>query len=63
MYVTQNQYVRIIQDQCYAMLYEVILRIFTQASGYLVPNIIRFGLNRVLWGLFGGENVPPIYHH
>ena len=43
----------------YAILFQVILRIFTEASGYLVPNMIRFDQNRVLWGLFGGKNVPP----
>ena len=31
----------------YAILVQVILRIFMEASRYLVPNIIRFGLNRV----------------
>ena len=42
-------------DSC-SILFQVNLRIFTEASGYLVPNIIRFGQNRVLWGLFVGKN-------
>jgi len=43
----------------YAIFFWVIIRIFTEASGYLVSNLIRFYQNGVLWGLFGGKNVPP----
>ena len=39
----------------YLVLFQVILRIFTEASGYLAPNIIRVGQNRVLCGLFVGK--------
>ena len=38
----------------------MILRIFTEASEYLVPNIIIFDQNRVLWGLFVGKNASEI---
>ena len=37
----------------------VIIRIIPEASEYLVPSIIRFDQNGILWGLFGGENVLP----
>ena len=47
----------------HAMLFHIIQRIFTEASGYLVLNIITFGQNRVLWGLFVGKYVPPRYYH
>ena len=51
----------VLKANSYAILFQEILRIFTVASGYLVPNMIRFGQNRVLWGLFVGINVPPRY--
>ena len=34
----------------YAILFQVISRIFTEASEYLVPNILRFDQNRVFMG-------------
>ena len=34
--------------------------IFTEASGYLVPSLIRFDQNRILWDLLGGKNVLPL---
>ena len=37
-------------------------RMFTEASRYLVPNLIRFDRNRILWDLFGGRNVPPWFY-
>ena len=43
------------QADSYAVLLQVVLLIFIEASGYLVPIIIRFGQNRVLWGLLGGK--------
>ena len=49
--------------ESYALLIQVILRIFTEVSWSLVPNITRFGQNRILWGVFGGKNVPPKYYH
>ena len=42
----------------YSIYFWVIIRMFAEASGYLVPNIIRFDQNFILWGLFGGKNVP-----
>ena len=38
---------------------KVIMCIFTEASGYLVPNLVRIDQNRIFWGLLGGKNVPP----
>ena len=43
------------------VFFSVIVNFFTEASGYLVPNLVRFDQNRVLWSLFGGENVPRFY--
>ena len=43
----------------YCVIYFLIICIFPEASGYLVPNIIRLDQNYILWGLFGGKNVPP----
>ena len=34
----------------------------TEASGYLIPNLIGIDQNRILWGLFGGKKVPPRFH-
>ena len=52
-----------LETDSYAILFQVIERIFIEASGYLVPNMITFGQNRVLWGLFVGKNVPPRHYH
>ena len=48
-----------VRPDIYAKKQLVIILIFTEASGYLVPNLFRFDQNRILWGLFGGGNVPP----
>ena len=52
-----------LETDSYAMLFHVIQGIFTEASGYLVLNIITFGQNRVLWDQFVGKYVPPRYYH
>ena len=38
---------------------KVVKYIFPEVSGYIVPNIIRFDQNYILWGLLGGKNIPP----
>ena len=52
-----------LETDSYAMLFDVIQGIFTEASGYLVLNITTFGQNRVLWDRFVGKYIPPRYYH
>ena len=49
----------LLEADSHAILFQLVLRIFTKASGYLVPNMIRFDQNRVLRGLFWWENCSP----
>ena len=42
----------------YAKKEEVFISIFPEVSGYIVPNIIRFYQNYILWGPFSGKNIP-----